>query len=89
MKIVDITNWKSVLFFGDSLVEGVTTDYERTQNTWCKIVADRYGFIHYNYGRGGSCFTPGYNSNIPTIKQVIEKTDVLGFDAIFVGGGYE
>lgn len=79
--------WKSVAFFGDSIVEGVTTDYKRTKNTWCKIVADRYGFYHSNFGVGGSCFTPGYNSEIPTMGEIIKETDISGYDTIFIGGG--
>ena len=87
MKKLQPERWRSVAFFGDSIVEGVTSDYRRTKDTWCKIVADEYGFRHQNFGRGGSCFTPGCNGKVPSISETIKEADITGYDAIFIGGG--
>lgn len=89
MQRLRIEKWRSVAFFGDSIVEGVTTDYKRTRYTWCRIVADKFGFDHSNFGVGGSCFTPGYNGTVPAIAEIMKDKDITGYDAIFIGGGYQ
>lgn len=75
---------------GDSIVEGVTTEYKRTSDTWAKLLSEKLGMRHINIGIGGSCYVKGYNKEILSIdenfKNYIESTHRLP-DLIFIGGG--
>lgn len=81
---------RTALFVGDSIVEGVTTEYKRTSDTWAKLLSEKLGMRHINIGIGGSCYVKGYNKEILSIdenfKNYIESTHRLP-DLIFIGGG--
>lgn len=79
-------NRKRALFIGDSIMQGVATNYTITQNTWPKILSERYAMSHVNNGLGGSCYVAGYNGNIASIEERLYQCDLSEFDLLFMGG---
>lgn len=81
---------KTALFVGDSIVEGVTTEYKRTPDTWVKLLSEKLGMRYINIGVGDSCYVKGYNKEIISIdenlKNYIKSVHNLP-DLIFIGGG--
>lgn len=81
---------RTALFIGDSIVEGVTTEYKRTSDTWVKLLSEKLGIRPINIGIGGSCYVKGYNKEIISIdenlKNHIKSAPYLP-DLIFIGGG--
>lgn len=80
------SSYKSMAMFGDSIMQGQTTDGNKTQYLMQDLIPPRWGIDVTNYAVGGSGWCRR-GTRTSDLAVMIPQTDVSGFDFILLFSG--